>query len=677
MGCAVSLGANRTQVHDSGPSAGQRVCDDTASPDPTNQIVARPTDIVEDGQSPEHAFLAEASDDGMSPDAAKRGAFVNDCIGNDVSSPDDARRVILLAGPPAAGKGTQCERLIETYGLVHVSPGEILRDHVRRGTPFGNRAKEFMDQGQLVPCDVIVEVVRERLTQPDIANRGCILDNFPLTAEQASAMKGHIHADLFILLDVPHSQLAERAVGRRLDPQTGAIYHVRLNPPPAEIESRVVCRSDDREDLVEARLGTYQRHIDTILPFFTSCLHRIDAAQPPDVVFGSIVRLLESFGWGATDDEPYNGSKAFGGRFSAASAKRAGFFSPMSPPELGDNVVCFRRGADWQKRGQVVEVSEEVSDGSHGLKSGVEDVLVTVGKHGGKHTFSVWSVFLAPVNDMEYSSICSTAKFQSSHFCQLYTCGSDAHDAPRVRRETARTSLQDFIQHLEDADGEPINVSEGVQEALFSAFDTHDNPSLFVYSMNFKLGPRSSVILGLDFSYYYRALNNTLNNDREQGLRRAMPLIQHMVHDILYAEDGQRRYHQGGRVWKGDIQRPVPLNVQKLMEAAALGTVIRFRQFQSTSSDEKLAAKYRKRDDSRGFLWTIDIPEGFWGARDIAAVAWRHGESETLFPPYAAFLVKSVDAESCHLQAVEKDSEIKKRADRHGLRGSAVELINY
>merc|ERR1712048_340338 len=124
-----------------------------------------------------------------------------------------------------------------------------------------------------------------------------------------------------------------------------------------------------------------------------------------------------------------------------------------------------------------------------------------------------------------------------------------------------------------------------------------------------------------------------LNSDRVMNLAVAMPLLRRMMYLLLYDEEnGQKRIHEGGRVWKGDVQRPVPLNVHRLREASKLGTVIRFRQFQSTTNDEKLARKYSRRGDGRGFLWIIDIPKGFWGARDI------HGGMEgervrNAFPP--------------------------------------------
>ena len=122
---------------------------------------------------------------------------------------------------------------------------------------------------------------------------------------------------------------------------------------------------------------------------------------------------------------------------------------------------------------------------------------------------------------------------------------------------------------------------------------------------------------------------------------------------LLYnEEDGSKRLHDGGRVWKGDTQRPVPLNMQKLSEAQRLDRFVRFRQFQSTTKDKGLAEKYRAREDGKGYLWIIDIPQGFWGARDIQGISWKENESETLFPPYSAFRVQSLDENSCNLLAV-------------------------
>lgn len=153
-----------------------------------------------------------------------------------------------------------------------------------------------------------------------------------------------------------------------------------------------------------------------------------------------------------------------------------------------------------------------------------------------------------------------------------------------------------------------------------------------------------------------------------------------MNYNILYDwETGKKSRHVGGRLWKGDVQRPVPLNMKKLSEAKRLGLRVRFRQFQSTTANESLARKYMHREDGRGYLWTIDLPSNFWGARDISNLSWKEHEAETLFPPYSAFLVKSVDAEGCTLEAVDRRIELERRAERHGVRGSSAveQMLGY
>eukprot|EP00931_Biecheleriopsis_adriatica_P039600 TRINITY_DN22637_c0_g1_i1.p1 TRINITY_DN22637_c0_g1~~TRINITY_DN22637_c0_g1_i1.p1 ORF type:complete len:581 (-),score=93.68 TRINITY_DN22637_c0_g1_i1:34-1710(-) len=536
--------------------------------------------------------------------------------------------VIAVAGAPASGKGTVCDGIEKRYGLVHISTGQILRDNVQKGTELG-----------------------------------CLLDNFPLTEEQAESMKGHISVDMFILLDVPDDVLIERAVGRYLDPHTGRIYHEKFRSPPAEIANRLVQRGDDKPGLVEERLRAYKEQAGLITSFFEDAVCKIDGTKGPDEVMQDVSECLDTLEW-STLEKPYFGNVAFNGPFSHESAHRAGFFSPLNPPELGDSVVCFRRGADWDKRGSVVDVSEEISTGNGGLKCDMEGIRVVVDGQCG--TFISWSAFLAPINDMEYSSICTTHAFLSSNFCRLYA--EDVGDVQPISKTEARESLQDWLGQLEDADEEPVEMAPALKEEIFAEFDNHADASLFLYSSHKKLGPRTSLAMGQDYSVYYRALNNTLNSDAEGNLSHAMVLIKRMIYSLLYDEDtGAKRLHKGGRVWKGDGQRPVPLNMHKLREANRLNKIVRFRQFQSTTTDEALADKYRKREDGKGFKWIIDIPPDFWGARDIKDVAWKANESETLFPPYSAFRVESIDEDTCHLLAVDRSAELKSRAERHGL----------
>ena len=513
------------------------------------------------------------------------------------------------------------------------------------------QVKQYMTEGALVPHELVMEIVEERLCRPDVLTRGCLLDNFPLTADQAASLTKHFRVEKVLLMEVPEEDLLIRSTLRRLDPLTGRIYHLKYRPPPSEINSRLVQRSDDREESVQLRIDTYNQHIQSILPFFEGKTCKIDARGTPAEVLWAASKALEDLEW-TSEDLPYFGNVAFAGPFSITQAKRAGFYSPENPPEEADKVVCFQRGSNWQRRGVVEDVSECTSDGHDGLRKGFEGMLVTLNDRS--ESFSCWSAFLAPVNDKEYSALCTTHGFLSSNFCSLYPCSKGVGDVDFVSKEDARVSLKKWLQELEDADGEQFEVTSDALNSVLKQFDSHEDASLYLYTTHQKLGRRISLVTGLDYSLYYRALNNTLNCDASHNLSNAMILIQRMIYSLLYnLSDSSKILHQGGRVWKGDTQRPVPLNMQKLREAQRLERIIRFRQFQSTTKDHALAEKYRKREDGRGYLWIIDIPTGFWGARDIHNVSWKDDECETLFPPYSAFRVQSLDDNQCHLLAVE------------------------
>lgn len=583
--------------------------------------------------------------------------------------------VILVAGPPAAGKGTVCDGLKKRYGLVHISPGQILRDEVCKESDLGLQVKHYMSQGLLVPHELVIQIMHERLCRPDVLNRGCLLDNFPLTEEQAATFTQKFGVEKLLLINVPEDDLIIRSTQRRLDPLTGRIYHLKYRPPPAEIAARLVQRSDDQEESVKQRIETYNQHIQSILPYFSGKISQIDGTKAPAEVLALACEVLEDLEW-TSEELPYFGNVAFAGPFSIQQAKRAGFYSPEDPPEEGAKVVCFQRGANWQRRGLVQDVSECTSDG-HGLRKGFEGMLVTLSDIGdNSEVFTCWSAFLAPVNDREYSAICTTHGFLSSNYCALCPCSKGVGDVDHISKEDARVSLMKWLKELEDADGEPFEVTSEALNSVLKQFDSNEDASLFLYTTHQKLGRRISLVTGLDYSLYYRALNNTLNCDASHNVKNAMTLIQRMIYCLLYNPDGSKRLHKGGRVWKGDTQRPVPLNMQKLREANRLERIVRFRQFQSTTNDRQLAEKYRKREDARGYLWTIDIPPNFWGARDIHDISWKDKESETLFPPYSAFRVQSMDDNQCHLLAVDRGSELTHRAERHGLRNaSSVEML--
>jgi len=202
--------------------------------------------------------------------------------------------IVVIAGPPAAGKGTQCERIKTKYGLVHISTGDILRENVKNGTELGVKAKEYMDSGALVPSELIVDLVKDRLVQDDIKQNGCLLDGFPRAPDQAQAMvDAGLKVDKFLVIEVPDDTLVERGCGRRLDPESGEIYHLKFKPPPAEIVDRLVHRSDDQEDKIRARLEAYHSQIDGIIPFFEDVAVKLDGTGTPDDVFGLVTAGLD------------------------------------------------------------------------------------------------------------------------------------------------------------------------------------------------------------------------------------------------------------------------------------------------------------------------------------------------------------------------------------------------
>ncbi|KAH0856083.1 hypothetical protein HID58_084344 [Brassica napus] len=157
---------------------------------------------------------------------------------------------IMISGAPASGKGTQCELITRKYGLVHISAGDLLRAEIASGSGNGKLAKEYMEKGQLVPDEIVVMMVKDRLSQTDSQQNGWLLDGYPRSSSQATALKGFgFQPDLFIVLEVPEDILIERVVGRRLDPVTGKIYHLKYSPPETEeIAARLTQRFDDTEE---------------------------------------------------------------------------------------------------------------------------------------------------------------------------------------------------------------------------------------------------------------------------------------------------------------------------------------------------------------------------------------------------------------------------------------------
>lgn len=203
---------------------------------------------------------------------------------------------VILAGAPAAGKGTQCEVIQTNFGLVHLSTGDILRNAVQQGTLLGLLAKPYMDAGHLVPDELVIELILSRLKEHDCETRGWLLDGFPRTKSQADALHNSgILPDVFLLLDVPEDILVERVTGRRTDPTTGKIYHMTFNPPEnEEIASRLIQRSDDTAEKIIVRYREFQSHIDAIKSSYEDKMVLIDGSLKPSDVTKSVVAELDS-----------------------------------------------------------------------------------------------------------------------------------------------------------------------------------------------------------------------------------------------------------------------------------------------------------------------------------------------------------------------------------------------
>ncbi|KAI0492309.1 hypothetical protein KFK09_026580 [Dendrobium nobile] len=204
---------------------------------------------------------------------------------------------VMISGAPASGKGTQCQMIVEKYELVHISTGDILRAEVSSGTEIGKKAKGYMDNGMLVPDEIVTDMVITRLSLPDVKERGWLLDGFPRTFSQAQSLERvNIRPDIYIVLDVPDEILIDRCVGRRMDPVTGKIYHLKnFRPETDEISARLITRSDDTQEKVVSRLETYKRNAEAILSTYLALLKKIDGNRPKEVVFEEIDSLLQQF----------------------------------------------------------------------------------------------------------------------------------------------------------------------------------------------------------------------------------------------------------------------------------------------------------------------------------------------------------------------------------------------
>ena len=206
---------------------------------------------------------------------------------------------IILLGAPGAGKGTQASKITETYGMPHISTGDIFRAHMKAETPVGIIAKSFIDKGQLVPDDITCEIVETRLSQDDCKKNGYMLDGFPRTIPQAEMLEGLEKIDAVINIDVDLSLLMDRLCGRRVCKSCGESYHVsRLNGSTtcAKCGGELDQRKDDNPETVSRRLQVYTKQTAPLIDYYTKrgLLINIQGGASPDEVFAEIREKLDA-----------------------------------------------------------------------------------------------------------------------------------------------------------------------------------------------------------------------------------------------------------------------------------------------------------------------------------------------------------------------------------------------
>ena len=210
---------------------------------------------------------------------------------------------IIMLGAPGAGKGTQAKMIAAKYGIPHISTGDIFRANIKNGTELGKKAKEYMDQGLLVPDELTCDLVVDRIGQDDCKN-GFVLDGFPRTIPQAEALTDALNKlgekmDYAIDVDVPDENIVKRMSGRRACLDCGATYHVVSIPPKKEgicdaCGSKLVLRDDDKPETVQKRLDVYHEQTQPLIDYYKKAgiLKSVDGTQPMEDVFAEIVKIL-------------------------------------------------------------------------------------------------------------------------------------------------------------------------------------------------------------------------------------------------------------------------------------------------------------------------------------------------------------------------------------------------
>ena len=211
---------------------------------------------------------------------------------------------IIMLGAPGAGKGTQAKKIAEKYSVPHISTGDIFRANIKNGTELGKKAKTYMDQGALVPDELVVDLVVDRVAQDDAKN-GYVLDGFPRTIPQAEALDAALaklndKVDYAIDVDVPDENIIDRMSGRRACVTCGGTYHIKYNPTKVEnvcdaCGGKLILRDDDQPETVKNRLKVYHDQTQPLIDYYTEkkILKSVDGTQDMSEVFNCIVDILE------------------------------------------------------------------------------------------------------------------------------------------------------------------------------------------------------------------------------------------------------------------------------------------------------------------------------------------------------------------------------------------------
>lgn len=210
---------------------------------------------------------------------------------------------IVMLGAPGAGKGTQAKRIAAKFSIPHISTGDIFRANIKNNTPLGTKAKSYMDKGELVPDELVIELIMDRFAQDDCVN-GYVLDGFPRTIPQAEELDKALKSvndnlNYAIDVEVPDDNIINRMSGRRACVNCGATYHIVHNPPKVENEcdtcnGELILRDDDKPETVKNRLDVYHTQTEPLLKYYTEkgILYTVDGTQDMDTVFDSICKIV-------------------------------------------------------------------------------------------------------------------------------------------------------------------------------------------------------------------------------------------------------------------------------------------------------------------------------------------------------------------------------------------------